>query len=46
VLFLALGLQGLRREPSERWARNEFLGSLAYLTVLLAMLLIDRAPAL
>jgi len=46
ALFLALGLQGLRREPGERWARNEFLGSLAYLTVLLAMLLIDRAPAL
>jgi heme o synthase len=46
ALFLALGLQGLRREPGERWARNEFLGSLAYLTVLLAMLLIDRVPAL
>jgi len=37
--------KGLRREPCERWARNEFLGSLANLTVLLAMLLIDRAPA-
>lgn len=26
----------------ERWARKEFVGSLAYLTVLLALLLLDR----
>jgi len=42
ALFLALGVRGLRPEASARWARNEFLGSLAYLTVLLAVLLIDR----
>jgi len=46
ALFLALGVQGLRADPCERWARREFLGSLAYLTVLLAGLLLDRAPAL
>jgi len=46
ALFLALGIQGLRADPCERWARREFLGSLAYLTVLLAVLLLDRAPAL
>ncbi len=42
ALFLALGLKGLRADRSERWARREFLGSLAYLTVLLAVLLLDR----
>ena len=42
-LFLAYGIQGLRRGSSDRWARNEFLGSVAYLTVLLAVLLLDRA---
>jgi protoheme IX farnesyltransferase len=46
ALFLAHGLQGLRPVPLERWARNEFLGSLAYLTVLLAVLLFDQAHAL
>ena len=44
ALFLALGVQGLRSGQSERWARNEFLGSLAYLTILLAALLLDRRP--
>jgi protoheme IX farnesyltransferase len=44
-LFLALGLQGLRADPCGRWARKEFLGSLAYLTILLAVLLLDRASA-
>jgi len=42
ALFLALGVQGLRSSPPERWARDEFLGSLAYLTILLAGLLLDR----
>jgi heme o synthase len=45
ALFLALGLRGLRPDRSVRWARHEFLGSLAYLTILLAVLLIDHAPA-
>ena len=45
ALFLALGLRGLRVERPERWARKEFLGSLVYLTVLLAVLLLDRSPA-
>jgi len=44
ALFLALGLRGLRVERPERWARKEFLGSLVYLTVLLAVLLLDRSP--
>jgi heme o synthase len=46
ALFLALGVQGLRADRSERWARREFLGSLAYLTVLLAVLLLDRPSPL
>jgi protoheme IX farnesyltransferase len=46
ALFLALGVQGLRSSRSERWARNEFFGSLAYLAVLLAALLLDRPPVL
>ncbi|OLE62240.1 MAG: protoheme IX farnesyltransferase [Deltaproteobacteria bacterium 13_1_20CM_2_69_21] len=46
ALFLAHGIQGLRTDSVERWARIEFLGSLAYLTVLLAVLLLDRPHAL
>jgi protoheme IX farnesyltransferase len=46
ALFLAHGLRGLWPVPLERWARNEFLGSLAYLTVLLAVLLFDQANLL
>jgi len=46
ALFLAHGIQGLRTDSGERWARIEFLGSLAYLTVLLAVLLLDRPHAL
>jgi len=46
ALFLAHGLRGLRTDPGERWARTEFLGSLAYLTVLLAVLLFDAAHSL
>ena len=40
-LFFAHGLQGLRRAPYRGWARNEFLGSIGYLTVLLTVLLFD-----
>jgi heme o synthase len=40
--FLGYGLLGLRREAGERWARNEFLLSIAYLTVLFSVLMIDR----
>jgi heme o synthase len=46
ALFLAQGIKGLRADSAERWARSEFVGSLAYLTVLLAVLLIDRPPGL
>jgi len=46
ALFLGHGIQGLRSDSGERWARTEFLRSLAYLTVLLAVLLLDRSPAL
>src|SRR5437868_1776337 len=42
--FLAYGLLGLKSGADERWARNEFLFSLAYLTVLFAVLMLDRAP--
>src|ERR671936_691166 len=38
LLFLGYGIKGLRAEAGERWARNEFLFSLAYLTVLFAVL--------
>ena len=44
LLFLGYGIKGLRAEAGERWARNEFLFSLAYLTVLFAVLMLDRAP--
>jgi len=40
--FLAYGVKGLRSDAGERWARNEFLFSLAYLTVLFAMLMVDH----
>jgi protoheme IX farnesyltransferase len=39
--FLAYGLLGLRRGADEKWARNEFVLSLAYLTVLFGVLMID-----
>ena len=45
ALFLGLGVRGLSAGRSERWARHEFLGSLAYLTILLVVLLLDRMPA-
>jgi protoheme IX farnesyltransferase len=43
AVFLAHGLKGLRPAPSERWARAEFIGSLAYLVVLLSVLVLDHA---
>jgi hypothetical protein len=38
----AQGIKGL--DSAERWARSEFVGSLAYFTVLLTVLLVDRPP--
>jgi heme o synthase len=46
ALFLAVGARGLRSDPPGKWARTEFLASLAYLAVLLAALLLDRPPVL
>ena len=43
-IFLAYGIRGLRSDAGERWARNEFLFSLAYLTILFAVLMIDHGP--
>ncbi len=43
LLFLGYGIRGLRADAGERWARNEFLFSLAYLTVLFAVLMVDHA---
>ena len=43
AIFLAHGLKGLRPASSERWARAEFVGSLAYLVVLLSALVLDHA---
>jgi heme o synthase len=43
AVFLAHGLKGLRPASSERWARAEFIGSLAYLVVLLSVLVLDHA---
>ncbi len=40
--FLGYGLLGLREGSGVRWARNLFLLSLVYLTVLFAVLMIDR----
>ncbi len=34
---------GLSTKTGKRWARNEFLASLAYVTVLLAVLVVDHA---
>ena len=42
ALFFWYGLRGLRPESGPRWARTEFLASLAYITVLLAVLVVDR----
>ncbi len=43
ALFLGYGIHGLRAKTGRRWARNEFLASLAYVTVLFAVLVVDHA---
>ena len=43
ALFLGHGIRGLHAKTGRRWARNEFIASLAYLTVLLVALAIDHA---
>jgi protoheme IX farnesyltransferase len=43
ALFLGHGIHGLHAKTDMRWARNEFLASLGYVTVLLAVLVIDHA---
>jgi protoheme IX farnesyltransferase len=42
AIFLGYGIKGLRADAGERWARIEFLLSLAYLTVLFAVLMLDH----
>ena len=42
-LFLGHGIHGLRAKTDKRWARTEFVASLAYLTVLLVVLAVDHA---
>jgi len=42
ALFFWIGLRGLYPESGPRWARNVFLASLAYITVLLAGLVVDH----
>src|SRR5438128_204480 len=44
LLFLGYGIRGLRADAGERWARNEFLFSLGYLTILFAVLMLDHGP--
>jgi len=41
IAYLAFALVGLRKKLSHRWARQFFIASLAYLTVLFAALLIN-----
>ena len=43
ALFLGHGIHGLRAKTDKRWARTEFVASLAYLTVLLVVLAVDHA---
>lgn len=43
LLFLAMGVYGLRAAAGVRWARSLFSGSLLYLMVLSAALVADRA---
>jgi len=42
ALFFWNGLRGLHCDSGPRWARNEFLASLAYITILLAGLVADH----
>lgn len=43
LLFIALGLLGLRRQAGSRWARSLFSGSLVYLLMLAAALVVGKA---
>lgn len=43
LLFIALGLLGLRRQAGARWARSLFSGSLVYLLMLAAALVVGKA---
>jgi len=43
LLFIALGLSGLRRGSGPRWARSLFSGSLLYLLALATALVVDKA---
>jgi heme O synthase-like polyprenyltransferase len=43
ALFLDHGIHGLRGKTGRRWARNEFLASRGYVTLLLAVLVVDHA---
>jgi protoheme IX farnesyltransferase len=42
AVFLGYGLLGLREDAGTRWARNLFLLSLLYLTVLFGVLMVDK----
>jgi len=44
VIFIVWALRGLRAENMGRWARNFFLYSLVYLTVLMMGIAIDAGP--
>jgi protoheme IX farnesyltransferase len=44
AVFLGYGLLGLREGSGVRWARNLFLLSLVYLTVLFGVLMVDASP--
>lgn len=43
ALFLGHGVHGLRPKTGRQWARNELVASLGYVTVLLAVLVLDHA---
>ncbi len=43
AVFLGYGLLGLREDAGARWARNLFVLSLVYLTVLFGVLMVDRS---
>ena len=45
IAFLALGLSGLKRDAGARWARLLFIGSLFYLMILAAALVVGQAAA-
>lgn len=45
VVFLGWAFWGLRANPGPRWSRSMFLVSIAYLTILFTVLMIDRHGA-